>query len=239
MSVCVVTNAWDSWTSTSCEQRCVNGKCMGWYSEICSCDGDYKPDSPFNSIAKCVPKCNPDTCFGECVTPGICRCESITIGTFGFEICEPECPESCKTSNGYCSEANVCNCKTGYKLKQPESDRCIPVCDGGCNSGICVEPNVCKCNEGFVNQNSSNCRPVCENGCKNGYCVSPGQCVCKPGFTKDATGVCKFCPKTCYHGTCDHSTYQCTCDFGYTGEYCERDSVCAVYFDSTESLFLK
>lgn len=242
--------AWPT-TRTSCTKyHCENGKCIGNH---CVCNEDYELINEtdkyvYETINKCKPKCNSENCLGECATPGVCRCDFDKFfesnSTIINRMCEPECPESCKSSKGFCRVTNVCSCQTGFKLKEPERDSCVPACHGDCNNnGICKKPYECECNEGYAIKiltfnfdndiMNTTCVPVCDNGCVNGRCLSPGQCVCNAGFVKDIKGVCQFCPKNCLHGVCDPSTLQCNCDFGYCGKSCEKLSVCAVYLSRT------
>lgn len=197
-----------------CIQSCENGVCKR--PNYCECINDrYEYD---NYTGNCVAtKCL--GCYGDCVAPGLCRCsldEDLNPYEWrydwprGYQDCEPDCPESCKSSNGYCREKNVCSCQRGHKLKQPERNRCLPVCNGGCNNGTCVAPNKCVCNKDFAKDSNGVCKTECVK-CGSAKCIPPDYtCYCEIGFVFDTKSKsCKPECEMCMDEECNYQPFCC------------------------------
>ena len=122
-----------------------------------------------------------------------------------------------------------------------DGETCTPICSAGCVRGTCAfvagPPfGRCDCEEGFQGTNCSSCI-LGAHGChENAACaVSPqGQlsCICNEGYEGNGQSSCQpVCTQSCgEHGVCT-APDTCSCDVGYTGEFC--DTLCGCNGHST------
>jgi hypothetical protein len=109
-----------------------------------------------------------------------------------------------------------------YKLTDP--------CPANCNNRGSCSFGSCTCSGSVNGQPWSG--PACDNllcpnstqqnfaSCKNGGICQNGTCACVGYFVGGDCGT-RICPGDCsLQGTCDTSTYTCTCNKGYKGDDC-------------------
>jgi hypothetical protein len=187
-------------------------------------------------------ECDYDTCsgHGDCDDSGttaVCDCYTGWDGLYcdrcalGYHLDGDNCvlDELCQADScgphGTCDDSSgeiVCECEAGYAGETCEEcaagyheqgDQCLA--DTECLPNTCDQHGTCDDSSGQI---------ICT--CDTGY-TGPHCDLCASGYHPDNLGNCvvnESCrPETCnHHGDCDDSDGEilCTCDEGYTGDYC-------------------
>ena len=213
-----------------CDEGYVGAEC-----ETCDEDNGYQSDG----LGACLLSlCDPDPCDGdpdrECVVENgqaSCECSGGLIEKDGACVPATTCGPTTCNGNGTCSDDGggvSCECDPGY------TDAFCSSCDevngyhsdgeGGCTDDPCL-PNPCTESNRSVCVDLGDEQTHCE--CDPGYHLAGGVCVQDEECQADSCGD---------SGSCDDSSgvVQCTCDEGYTGDFCEECHEAAGYYDDGE-----
>ena len=214
------------WTGSVCdtpEGSCTTSVCNGGSCSIsqvgkinCNCnDLDPRPSGKFcQNLHPCIDDLTKNQCGdnGVCVANGKkaeCQCQSFHSG----EFCQisPPCERSgapiCQ-NNGVCQNLGtnendfICDCIDnfwGLNCELPPACITNPCIEGSCTN--LQKPNegsrTCNCNPGWFGENCD------QSPCQNNKCQNAHECK-----------------------VLGEAIYECACQNGFTGEFCEIDIAC-------------
>ncbi|PFX18968.1 Neurogenic locus Notch protein [Stylophora pistillata] len=205
---------------------------------VCKCQPGYDGQRCEKEIDECLlSPCVHGTCKDE-INNYTCTCDPGYTG-YNCSVDIDEC-QSAPCIHGNCSDlvnGFNCSCQSGFNGTRCEHN--IDDCpSSGCGNGTCVDlvnNYTCQCNVGFRGQH---CDSVIRN-CSSDACFPGVRCI-----QKTNTITCDPCPTgyfgdgknckdvdDCINVTCKNggscidgiNNYTCSCQSGYTGDWCETD----------------
>lgn len=223
-----------------CEPNPGHPRGSGMY--VCKCQPGYEGQRCEKEIDECLlSPCVRGTCNDE-INNYTCTCDPGYTG-YNCSVDIDECQSSpCihVFATGNCSDlVNGFNCSFQSGFNGTQCEHNIDDCpSSGCGNGTCVDlvnNYTCQCNVGFRGQR---CGSVIRN-CSSDACFPGVRCIqitntitcdpCPTGYFGDGKN-CKDIDD-CINVTCKNggsckdgiNNYTCSCQLGYTGNWCETD----------------